>query len=321
GATGIYLSGAPVNLIRRNRIHHNDDSGLEIQNGSDDCLSIQNLSWANGDHGFEHLFATGTLDIGDVAWGNHTDGFSVEGRAAGTEIIDCIGTENGLDVNGSDLYVDPGSTAGFTSDYNAFWNPAGTVGPVRYNGVRYATLPAFTAATGLDSHSIQADPRFTNAGVGNFEPLAGSPVIAAGTSDVPNGPATDFDGSGRIDIPSAFNTGAGPIPYSDIGAYEVSPSALAVDGDPNPGLRLSSATPNPCRGAVGFVLELPADARVSWGIYDLQGRRLWGEERPCSTGHTVLAWPGSAAVRTAGLYFARFQVAGRSLTRRFVLMR
>src|SRR5262249_41229119 len=64
-SNGIHLFGAPGNRLERNRVHDNQDSGLHIQSGSNDNLSIQNLSWNNGDHGFDHLLATGTVDIGD----------------------------------------------------------------------------------------------------------------------------------------------------------------------------------------------------------------------------------------------------------------
>jgi len=80
-ANGIYMHGSPGNLIQRNRIHDNQDTGLHIVTGSNDCWSIQNRSWNNGDHGYDHLNASGTTDIGNVAYGNYKDGFSIEGTS------------------------------------------------------------------------------------------------------------------------------------------------------------------------------------------------------------------------------------------------
>ena len=121
-ANGIYLFGCPANTIRRNRTHHNDDTGIHIQNGSNNCIEYLNRSYANGDHGFDHLGATGTIHACDVAYGNFKDGFSIEGNASGTQLHDCIATDNGLTTNEFDLWVDQGSSVGFVSDYNIFWN-------------------------------------------------------------------------------------------------------------------------------------------------------------------------------------------------------
>jgi parallel beta-helix repeat protein len=83
-ATGIYLAGSSGNRIENNRLHDNQDSGCEIQSGSNDNVLSQNIAWSNGDHGFMQLYSTGTLMLNDVAWGNHTEGFSVEGASTGT---------------------------------------------------------------------------------------------------------------------------------------------------------------------------------------------------------------------------------------------
>ncbi|MEO6463771.1 MAG: right-handed parallel beta-helix repeat-containing protein, partial [Candidatus Eisenbacteria bacterium] len=47
-ANGVHLFGAPANTVRRNRLHHNQDTGLHVQAASDTTLSYQNTSWANG---------------------------------------------------------------------------------------------------------------------------------------------------------------------------------------------------------------------------------------------------------------------------------
>src|SRR5262249_20238515 len=62
-ANGIYMFRAPGNLIADNRCHDNQDTGIQVQSGSNDNLLVQNRSWNNGDHGFDNLMASGNVHI------------------------------------------------------------------------------------------------------------------------------------------------------------------------------------------------------------------------------------------------------------------
>src|SRR5262249_5549142 len=95
-ATGIYLAGSSDNLIENNRRHDNQDSGCEIQTGSNDNVVRQNVAWSNGDHGFAELYATGTLLLNNTAWGNHTEQYSVEGGSTGTRLYNCLAVSRSL---------------------------------------------------------------------------------------------------------------------------------------------------------------------------------------------------------------------------------
>jgi PKD repeat protein len=218
-ANGIYLFGCPSNTIRRNRVHDNEDSGFQIQSGSNGCISYLNRSYSNGDHGFDHLTATGTIHVCDVAYGNFRDGFSIEGNSTGTQVHDCIGVNNGLTTTEVDLWVDLGSTTGFVSNYNLFWNSTAQA-PVKYITTMYATVSAYSAVSGQDAQTIQADPRFVNAAAGDFHLLTGSPAIDNGNSGAPNWPSLDADGLARFDASGVANTGIGPVAFSDRGAFE-----------------------------------------------------------------------------------------------------
>ena len=218
-ANGIYVEGSSSNRFERNRLHDNQDTGFQIQSGSNNNLFLQNLSWKNGDHGFDNLIATGNIHIGGVAWSNTRNGFSVEGGATGTQIIDCISVDNGLTTGETDLLVDAASTAGFVSDYNMFWNST-AVAPIRYSGTSYATVAAFAAATGKDTHSFGEDPLFTSPATGDFHLRAGSRAIDSGNSGVANWPPFDAEGRVRVDDPATPNTGVGTIAYADRGALE-----------------------------------------------------------------------------------------------------
>ena len=232
-ANGFHIFASPGNRLERNRSHENEDSGFQINSGSNDVVSIQNRSWNNGDHGFDHLNSTGVNHLHDVSYRNNKDGFSFEGASQNARVYNCISVDNGITTNSSDLLVDPAATGSFQSDYNLFWNSTATA-PVKFGGVPYATVAAYALATGKDTHSLQANPQFVNAAGGDFHLLPTSPAIDAATSGVPNWPALDADGHARFDVPTVANQGAGPVTFADLGAFEFA----SAGGNPPPIARL-----------------------------------------------------------------------------------
>jgi parallel beta-helix repeat protein len=250
-ANGLALNGSTGNLLENNRLHHNQDTGMQIGAGSHDNLSRQNISWSNGDHGYDHLGSVSNQHIGDVAWGNFKDGFSQEGNAPGNLLYNCIGVDNGLTTAEFNLWVDSTSTAGFRSDHNIFWNSNGQ-SPVKYGATVYATLADFSAATGHDARSIQSDPRFTDPVSGLFGLLVGSPAIDSATSMAPNWPSLDAQGSPRGDEIHTPDTGIGPVAYADRGAIEFDPNDY-------PGFPPSaSLTAQPATGSSPLLVTLDA---------------------------------------------------------------
>ena len=224
-ANGIYVLDSPNNTLKSNLVFDNDDSGILITSSlnsttpSDNNISIQNRSWNNGDHGFDHVRSAGTLHVGDVVWGNFNDGFSIEGDSSNTQLFNSISVNNGLTTGGFDLWVDQSSSTGFMSDFNIFWNSTGTP-PIKYITTVYANLADFVLATGYDVNSIQSDPRFVNPGGGDFHLEAGSPAIDAADSSVPFWPTVDAEGNARLDDSETLNTGVGAVDYADRGALE-----------------------------------------------------------------------------------------------------
>ena len=323
-ATGIYLAGSPGNVIEGNRVHDNQDSGIEVQTGSNDNIVRQNMSWANGDHGFAMLYATGTRQVGNVAWGNAHEAYSVEGNASDTRVYNCIALNRGLNPNTYCLFVDSTSTTGFNGDYNLLWNSVGAP-PVRFGNDIYASLGAFQAATSMELHSIAADPRFVNPSGGDFHLQPDSPAIDAATSSVDEWCETDADGRDRSDVPDKPNMGAGPVSFADLGALEYQATGvLAVGGRTSgAGLYLSAAFPNPSRKNVGFALDLPTASEVSWSVFDVLGREVWGGRAAMASGRNELRWTlsdRSGARVPNGVYMVRVNRGRESSTLRFVVI-
>lgn len=79
--------------------------------------------------------------------------------------------------------------------------------------------PGFAGVNG----NISSDPLFVNPSAGDYHLRPGSPCIDAGTSD--GAPSMDIEGFPRFDDPATSNTGAGSLPYYDIGAFEFQPAA------------------------------------------------------------------------------------------------
>ena len=103
---------------------------------------------------------------------------------------------------------------------------------------------------------------------------------------------------------------------------------VTVDVDPGkpvPGITFAPPSPNPARGAVTLRFALPRAASVSLAIFDVSGRRvrvLTSGAQP--DGPHAVAWDlrdesGSAA--GAGVYFARLDVEGQVLTRKFAKLK
>jgi parallel beta-helix repeat protein len=323
GATGIYLSESSNNRIEGNRLHDNQDSGCEIQTNSNDNVVVQNVSWSNGDHGFAHLYATGTLLLNNVAWGNHTEGFSVEGGATGTRIYNSISVNRALAPESYCMFVDSSSTAGFDADFDILWNIADQP-PIRFGQVVYSNVAAFQAGTGIGLSSFGADPRFVNAPGGDFHLRFDSPAIDAATSAVAGWEETDADGRMRADEPDVPNTGAGPFGFSDRGAYEYRSATLSVrEAEWTGGLALSSPFPNPSRRTAAFVVEQSTAGDVRWSVFDIMGREQWSGGGTLPAGRSELRWPltdRSGARVPSGIYLVRVQRGREVATSRAVVM-
>ena len=306
-ANGIDIDGSTGCTVERNRCYDNQDSGIQFYNGANDALSRNNLSWNNGDHGFDHVRSTGARHFHDVAWGNYKDGFSFEGSSTGGALFNCIAVDNGLNTGEFDLWVEGSSTSGFTSDYNVFWNSTSR-SPVKFSDTQYAQISAYAAATGQDRNSRQLDPRFAGAASGDFRIGPGSPAIDAAHAGEPGWPATDHDGGARVDDPVIANTGAGVPTFADIGAYEYLPVILPPPAGNlcgNPGFEIGTSGWDPYGGAAlvrvaggrggAYCLEARASGSSTFGIRDEPD---WvATSLAAGTTYRFTAWVRSSASR------------------------
>ncbi len=272
-ANGIHLFDADRNVLRGNRVHDNQDTGMQFSM-SDSNLCTQNVSWKNGDHGYDHLQATGNTHIGDVAWGNTVDGFSIEGNAVRQRLYNCIAVDNGALDDRYNLYVDSTSVTGLVSNDNIFWNLNGDP-PIKHYGTAYATVASFSAATGQHTRTIQAEPKFVKPLGGDFQLLLSSPAIDSGNSGVPGWPATDAENRPRLDEPSVANTGLGPVSYSDRGAYEFVPAAFVdVPADSTSFASRLGVWPNPLHATGSFRFAISRAGPVTVDLLDVRGRQV-----------------------------------------------
>ncbi len=322
-ASGIMVFASSNNLIQRNRLHDNEDTGSSFITGANNNTSLQNISWNNGDHGFDHIQSTGTLRIGDVAYGNANDGISVEGGSTGTRNYNCIIANNGLGTGRFDLFVDAASTAGFVSNFNVIWNSTAQ-NPVKFNNIQYATLVAFTSATDHDESSDQSDPRFVNPATGDFHLLSGSKAIDSAISSIPGWPLKDAVGQSRVNDPVTPNTGVGSVTFADRGALEfVREGSVAVGDLVAAQVSLGPAYPNPARSTVAFTLQMSRPGRVDWYVTDVLGRIVYEEAQNLAAGGHQIRWSGASAngkVVPAGVYLVRVDANGETLARRFAVV-
>lgn len=274
--------GSANNVLRNNLLYNNQDSGLQIYNGSTGNRVVRNISYGNGDHGFDTLRSTGTRYISNTAYGNFRDGISIEGLSTGTSVFNNISVDNGIGQEGYDLWVDDdGSVQGLASDYNLFWKSVpGTV--IKVNDGEYASVAAFRQATPYEDHGVGANPRFVNPTAGDFHLLSGSPAIDSAHAGIPGFEPTDLEGAILKDDLAAANTGAGTPPFADRGALEFDPPP-----PPNAVLTLSSAG-----GMAPFQLTASASSSshpagtIQSYTFDFGNGRIVGPQSSPTAGNT-----------------------------------
>jgi parallel beta-helix repeat protein len=254
-AAGIRVASASDNTIAGNRSHDNEDSGIESYPGAVNTLIYDNVLYNNGDHGSDNFGTTNQRIFANTVYNNVTAGINVEGNSTGAVVENNISVDNGIGSprTHSEIRVERGSTTGAIVDSNLVWLNTNDVLYI-WNSVNYSTLAQFRAASGQGAHDIWADPRWRNMAARDFHLLWNSPAVDSADSSANGQPPVDFDGALRTDDPLVANSGLGPVPYMDRGAFEIQPA----DMDAAPTARLALT---PSSGV--FPLTVTADASAS----------------------------------------------------------
>jgi parallel beta-helix repeat protein len=252
-AAGIRLYSSPSNTVAANVTHDNEDSGIESYTGSNNTLLYNNVTYNNGDHGIDNYQSTGQRVIANTVYKNVTAGINVEGSSTGATVSNNISVDNGINSprTHSNIRIESGSTSGTTMNDDLVNLTTSDVMLI-WNSTSYNSLSAFRSATGQESRGIQADPRWGAPASGDFHLAAGSPAIDSANSGASGQPAADVEGHPRVDDPNTPNTGVGPRPYDDRGAYEFGPR----DAPP-----VAALTVTPASGTID--LNVTADASAS----------------------------------------------------------
>jgi parallel beta-helix repeat protein len=248
-APGIDVNASSGNTVDRNISYRNEDTGIQVYNGSSNTLAYDNLSYGNGDHGIDTLNSPNATYIANTVYNNHTAGINVEGAvgtaaSSGATVRNNISVDNGLTstTTKGDIRVDASSVAGSTIDSDLLWlHSAGTL--VTWGSTRYTSLSLLHAATGQETRGIQARPAFVKPAAGDFRLTEGSRAIDSADSGAPDQPSTDLAGNSRTDDPATPNTGIGPRSYDDRGALEYQPPP-----GPTAALTVSPPSAPPRRG-------------------------------------------------------------------------
>jgi parallel beta-helix repeat protein len=292
-APGIRVYQAPGNTIDGNVSHENEDSGIECYPGANNSLIYNNISYKNGDHGIDDYGCTGNRILGNTVYKNVTAGINLEGSSTGGTVANNISVDNGIKSprTHSDIRIEKGSTTGATLDNDLVYLTT-TDTLLIWDSVSYTTLAAFQAASGQEMHAIVADPLWVSTSAPDFHLTAGSPAIDSANSGVTGWPNTDIEGHGRVDDAATPNTGLGPRPYDDRGAYEYQPS-----GDLPP---TASLTVSPVSGTAPLGVTADASASsdgdatpIASYRFDFGDGTIVGPQTAASAAHTY---------QTAGTY-------------------
>jgi parallel beta-helix repeat protein len=224
-ASGIHVYRSTSNTVVGNIAHDNEDSGINIYTNSHNNLVLNNLSYGNGDHGVDVYRSTGNRVIGNTIYDNVTAGLNAEGGSTGTTFSNNIAVDNGINSprTHGNIRVDSASDTGSLMNDDLMFLTAPDVMAI-WNGVNYFSVAALQSATGQEGRGLQADPRWRNAEAGDFHLLATSPAIDSANSEVNGQSTVDLEGNARVDDPGTPNSGVGPRPYDDRGAFEFVPA-------------------------------------------------------------------------------------------------
>ena len=204
-AAGIDLRGSSGNTVSANRLHDNEDSGLNIWSTSPSTLAVNNVIWHNGDHGIDVHSTSNDTVVANTVYKNYDSGIEMTG-STNTYLANNISVDNGINSarTSGQIRADATSAPSTVLDYDLLFQSAplgsttaGKTYFIDWAGSKYSTLAKFTAATGQEVHGIQAAPGFVNAAGYDLHLTSGSPAVNSGNNSASGEPSTDADGVSR----------------------------------------------------------------------------------------------------------------------------
>jgi parallel beta-helix repeat protein len=241
---GADSSAITMVTVDYNVVHHNQDTGIALR-GARKVLLRRNISYRNGDHGYDNDVTNQTVFMNNVAALNDHNGISVENTSHNVELYNNICAFNAIDgmtlastsvEDIAEIWV--GGTDGFASNNNVLYS----YGPYTFANARsralvvYAetslnSLAPYRTASGQDAASRSSDPLFADTLNANFRVGGGeSAALDRGKTDAagwlsPWWLAVDPRGFVAHDVcdSAVADSGAGTVNYSDVGAYEFDP--------------------------------------------------------------------------------------------------
>jgi parallel beta-helix repeat protein len=201
-AAGIDLRGSTGNTVSANRLHDNEDSGLNIWSSSPSTLAVNNVIWDNGDHGIDVHSTSDDVVVANTVFRNYDSGIEMTGSLR-TYLANNISADNGINSarTSGQLRADSTSAPSTTADFDVLFLSAAQNKQTVYldwGGKKYSSLTAFRSATGQEAHGIQANPLFVSTGsTPDLHLQAGSPAIDSGNNGATGEPGVDADGVTR----------------------------------------------------------------------------------------------------------------------------
>jgi len=199
----------------------------------------------------------------------------------------------------------------------AKWNPS----PVRTPTASYGP-PRLYAIAALGSEILVG---------GEFSAIGGAPRFCLAAVDDSLGMATGWNPHADEIVWSLYTSGStlyvggkfrtiGGLPTASLAAISFPTPPVPPPPPPAP-LALAQSAPNPTHSTAIIHFALPAAGPVTLGVYDIQGRRMAMvlDHTPYPAGdHDVLV---RADLWNPGTYFYRLEAAGRSATRKMLVVR
>lgn len=291
-APGIDLRGAG-NSVVGNYSHDNEDTGVQLYSGGDNNTVANNVLVGGGDHGVDVSHVRNARIVENTVYNNCASGINVEGsEASGNAVWDNVAVDNGNNSrNGVVCYRGTDNTPGkpgniaisdnargtTTVDHNNTYQRGG--GTQYYWGARNTLAQFRTASGGQAMHDVYGDPRWVDAGGGDFHLTASSPAVGLADPSAPGYLPYDLDGAARDSAPDAGAyeyAGGGPPPTTTTSSSTtttVAPTTTTVAPRPRPSRRRPlparrrrppprrSPRPRP-RSGVGTWSAIPASKRA-----------------------------------------------------------